>query len=256
MSTLKSYEKVLGPIAVLVLSVAIWSAAVHWTHTIIFPSPSQVVAGASELATNGTLTRDVRDSLARVAEGYLSAVIVGVPIGLLLGWYPLAGKAFHPVIEMLRPISPLAWIPVAIIWFGVGNRAAVFLIFLASLFPIVVAVTNSVRSVPSIYRNAGQNFGLSPGALLARVILPAALPKILIGLRLALGVAWLVVVAAEMIAVDSGLGYLVIDSRNAGKRYDLVIAAMVLIGIVGLTLDTVLRRLERLRSIRWGFAIE
>src|SRR6185437_10024529 len=111
-----------------------------------------------------------------------------------------------------------------------------------------------VRGVPAMYRDAGKNFGLSGAALLARVVFPAALPEILSGLRIALGIAWIVVVAAEMIAVNSGLGYLVIDSRNAGKRYDLVVAAMLLIGIIGLSMDMGFRRLQRIRSVRWGFS--
>lgn len=115
---------------------------------------------------------------------------------------------------------------------------------------------DGVSNVPSVYRRAGRNFGLSPGQLLAKVVFPAALPQIIVGLRLALGIAWLVVVAAEMVAVDSGLGYLVIDSRNSGKRYDLVVAAMLMIGVIGLILDIGVRRLERFKSIRWGFRNE
>jgi NitT/TauT family transport system permease protein len=197
--------------------------------------------------------RYVGDSLRRVAIGYLSAVAIGVPVGLLLGWYPAAAQVVNPVIQMMRPISPIAWIPVAIVLFGVGDLAAMYLIFLGAFFPIVVSTMNGVRNVPSIHRRAGRNFGLSPGALLTRVVLPAALPQMLVGFRLALGIAWLVVVAAEMIAVDSGLGYLVIDARNAGKRYDLVVAAMILIGVIGLALDLGIRRAETLKSIRWGF---
>src|SRR5262249_36868782 len=122
--------------------------------------------------------------------------------------------------------------------------------------PIVVSTANGVRGVPPMFRNAGQNFGLRSAALLRRVIFPSALPEILIGVRIALGIAWLVVVAAEMIAVDSGLGYLIIDSRNAGKRYDLVVAGMLLIGLIGLGLDSGMRRIERLQSLRWGFLNE
>jgi NitT/TauT family transport system permease protein len=189
-----------------------------------------------------------------VGVGYLAAVAFAVPAGLLLGWYPAAAAVVNPTIQMVRPISPIAWIPLSIIWFGVGNTAATFLIFLASLFPIMVASMNGVSNVPSMYRRAGRNFGLSPAKLIAKVVFPAALPQILIGLRIALGIAWLVVVAAEMIAVDSGLGYLVIDSRNSGKRYDLVVAAMILIGLIGLGLDTGFRRLEKFKSVRWGFS--
>src|SRR6202046_198704 len=137
--------------------------------------------------------------------------------------------------------------------FGAAVLAAIFLVFLASFFPIVVACISGVSSVSPNLRSAGRNFGLSAPHLLMRVIFPAALPQILVGLRIALGIAWLVVVAAEMIAVDSGLGYLVIDSRNSGKRYDLVVAAMLMIGIIGLTLDILMRSVERLKSVRWGF---
>jgi NitT/TauT family transport system permease protein len=159
----------------------------------------------------------------------------------------------NPLLQILRPISPIAWIPVAIIFFGIGDPAAIFLVFLGAFFPIVVASVGGVSSVPLIFRRAGRNFGLSNFQLLRKVVFPAALPQILIGLRIALGIAWLVVVAGEMIAVDSGLGYLVIDSRNSGKRYDLVVAAMLMIGVIGLILDFAFRRLEKMRSVRWGF---
>ena len=192
----------------------------------------------------------------RVAIGFGAAVVLGIPLGLTSGWYPAANQVVNPVMQILRPISPIAWIPVAIIFFGVGDQAAVFLIFLGAFFPIVVACVNGVSNVPAMYRRAGRNFGLAPAQLLARVVFPAALPQIIVGLRLALGIAWLVVVAAEMVAVDSGLGYLVIDSRNSGKRYDLVVAAMVMIGAIGLVLDVAFRRLEKIRSVRWGFRDE
>ena len=188
--------------------------------------------------------------------GFGAAVALGIPIGLILGWYPEANQVVNPVMQILRPISPIAWIPVGIIFFGVGDNAAIFLIFLGAFFPIVVACVDGVSNVSSVYRRAARNFGLSPRQVLAKVVFPAALPQIIVGLRLALGIAWLVVVAAEMVAVDSGLGYLVIDSRNSGKRYDLVVAAMLMIGVIGLILDFGFRRLERFKSIRWGFRNE
>jgi NitT/TauT family transport system permease protein len=215
-----------------------------------------VEKGLVELLHKHVLWADIGDSLRRVALGFGAAVVIGVPLGLTLGWYPALNQVVNPVLQILRPISPIAWIPVAIIFFGIGDRAAVFLIFLSALFPILVACVSGVSNVPAIFRRAGRNFGLSPAQILAKVVFPAALPQILIGLRIALGVAWLVVVAAEMIAVDSGLGYLVIDSRNSGKRYDLVVAAMLVIGLIGLALDFCFRRLEGLRSVRWGFRHE
>jgi len=246
-------ETYLLPLGAAALLVALWHAAVRASGTTVFPSPGAVALGLFELARKGLLLRYVRDSLIRVAAGFGGALVAGVPLGVLLGWYPRAARAVNPVIQFLRPISPLAWIPVAIVLFGVNDRAAIFLIFLASLFPILVAAMNGVRGVPAMYRQAGRNFGLSPGALLARVVFPASLPELLSGIRIALGIAWLVVVAAEMIAVNSGLGYLVIDSRNAGKRYDLVVAAMVLIGLIGLALNVGVARIARLRAVRWGF---
>jgi NitT/TauT family transport system permease protein len=248
-------EAILLPALTAVVLLAIWHVVVRLTHTDVFPSPLAVARGLGELARNGVLGAYVRDSLVRVGAGYLLALVFGIPVGIALGWYAGAARAINPVIQLLRPISPLAWIPVAIVLFGVTNVAAVFLIFLASFFPIVVATMNGVRSVPSMFLNAGRNFGLSAPALFSRVIFPAALPRVLTGLRVALGVAWLVVVAAEMIAVNSGLGYLVIDSRNAGKRYDLVIAAMLLIGVIGLGLNLLVARIEKLRAVRWGFNV-
>ena len=115
---------------------------------------------------------------------------------------------------------------------------------------------NAVRGVAQVHVQAARNFGFSTARLLWSVLLPAVLPRLIVGLRLALGIAWLVVVAAEMIAVDSGLGYLIIDARNAGKRYDLVVAGMLLIGLTGLVLDLAARRIERVRALRWGFRSE
>ncbi len=173
---------------------------------------------------------------------------------MFLGWFGRAYQAFNPMIQIFRPISPIAWIPVAILWFGITDLAPIFLIFLASVFPIVVSATAAVQNMQPVYLRAAQNFGLSRGELFRRVIFPSCLPQIITGLRIALGIAWLVVVAAEMIAVNSGLGYLIIDARNAGKRYDLVVAGMAMIGLIGLVLDLVVRRLENFDEVRWGYA--
>lgn len=230
-----------------------WALAVRLSGTEIFPSPLDVAQGLGELVRRGILASYIRDSLFRVFVGYGIAVAVGIPLGLLLGWFAAFGRVVNPVIQMLRPISPIAWMPLAVIWFGIGEPAPIFLIVLGALFPLVVATANGVQNVPAIYLRAGSNFGLSSAAILRRVVFPAILPNILTGLRISLGIAWLVLVAAEMIAVDSGLGYLIIDARNAGKRYDLVVAGMILIGLIGLGLDTLMRRVEHLRSLRWGF---
>jgi NitT/TauT family transport system permease protein len=256
MSELKSpraWEKFFWPILAALVVLCVWHYAVVGTGTKVFPSPLSVEKGISELSHKHVLWADIADSLRRVAIGYGAAVVIGIPLGLCLGWFPAANQVVNPLLQILRPISPIAWIPVAIIFFGIGDPAAIFLVFLGSFFPIVVAAVGGVSSVPLIFRRAGRNFGLSNFQLLRKIVFPAALPQILIGLRIALGIAWLVVVAGEMIAVDSGLGYLVIDSRNSGKRYDLVVAAMLMIGVLGLLLDVAFRRLEKLKTVRWGF---
>jgi NitT/TauT family transport system permease protein len=247
-------ESVLLPLAVAILFVTGWHFAVRWTGTDIFPTPQEVVLGTVELARKGVLVKYVVASLFRVAAGYLLAVFLGIPLGLLMGWFGRARMAFNPAIQVLRPISPIAWIPVAILWFGVSDLAPVFLIFLASLFPITTAAMAAVQNIQLVYIRVARNFGIGGLELFKKVVFPAALPQILTGLRLALGVAWLVVVAAEMIAVNSGLGYLIIDARNAGKRYDLVVAGMAMIGLIGLGLDWLVRRMETLDEVRWGLS--
>jgi NitT/TauT family transport system permease protein len=231
-----------------------WHLCVRLSASDLFPTPLDVGRGLVELAQRGLLLKYVVASLFRVAWGFTFAVLIGVPAGLLLGWDARAFRAFNPLIQIFRPISPIAWIPLAILWFGVTDAAPVFLIFLASVFPITVSSIAAVQNMQPVYLRAAQNFGLSRSELFRQVIFRASLPQIITGIRIALGVAWLVVVAAEMIAVNSGLGYLIIDARNAGKRYDLVVAGMVMIGLIGLALDLLVRRLEKLDTVRWGYA--
>jgi NitT/TauT family transport system permease protein len=238
---MKARDKVLLPAAAVLVLLGFWEIAIIATGATIFPSPGDVVRGLGELAGRGILWAYIGDSVLRVMTGYLAAALLGIPLGMILGWFPTAGRIVNPIIQLLRPISPLAWMPLAVIWFGVSNAAPIFLIFLAALFPIVVASMNAVHNIPPMYLQAARNFGLSTPRLMVKVIVPATLPPILVSLRIAFGVAWLVLVAAEMIAVDSGLGYLIIDARNAGKRYDLVVGGMMLIGFVGLMIDSVFR---------------
>jgi NitT/TauT family transport system permease protein len=241
------------PAAVLLVVYGLWDGSVLLSNSDIFPRPYQVFLAIAELIQRGVLLKYVVASLFRVSIGFTLAVLVGVPSGLLLGWFRPAFLAFNPLIQILRPISPIAWIPIAILWFHVDDRAPIFLIFLASLFPITVASIAAVQNIQPVYVRAAQNFGLSRFDLFRRVIFPACLPQIITSLRISLGIAWLVVVAAEMVAVNSGLGYLIIDARNAGKRYDLVVAGMLMIGLIGLILDLLIRRLERFEEVKWGY---
>lgn len=245
--------RILPPLAVIAAVIAAWWAIVVYTESPIFPTPWQVVTGTLELARDGTLWEHIAASLTRVGIGFGLALLVGIPLGLWMGWVAGAYRTFNPIFQMLRPISPIAWIPLAILWFGVGDASPIFLIFMASVFPLIVQTTAGVHTIDRRYLRAAANFGVTRAVMFRRVVIPAVLPEIIVGMRIGIGVAWLVVVAAEMIALRSGLGYLIMDSRNAGNRYDLVIAAMILIGLIGLLLDGATRLLERLKTVRWRY---
>jgi NitT/TauT family transport system permease protein len=244
----------LPALAVIAALIAIWWAAVFATRSVIFPTPFGVVTGTLELLRDGSLWRHIGSSLFRVGSGFGLAVCVAVPLGLWMGWVRRVYDTLNPIFQILRPISPIAWIPIAILWFGVGNASPIYLIFISSVFPMVVQTTVGVHTIEKRYLRAAENFGVSRGTLFRQVVIPAVLPQVVVGMRIGLGVAWLVVVAAEMIALRSGLGYMIMDSRNAGNRYDLVIAGMIIIGVIGLSLDALMRMLERNKWVRWRYA--
>jgi NitT/TauT family transport system permease protein len=244
----------LRPVGFIAILLGLWQIAIATHPGSLLPGPWQVVLGIADLASHGLLLKYVVASLFRVTWGFLSAAVLAIPLGLFIGWHRRTEMAFQPLVQIFRPISPLAWIPIAILWFGVGDLSAIFLIFVGSFLPLLLTAMDAVRNVPQVYINAGRNFGLSSTAFVYRILYPAVVPQLIIGLRITLGIAWLVVVAAEMIAVSSGLGFLIVDARNAGNRYDLVVAGMVMIGLIGLLLDTAMRSLERTKSFRWGYS--
>ncbi len=235
---------------------ALWQVAVMRHPGALLPGPWGVAGGIADLVRHGLLLKYLVASLFRVTWGFGLAVVLAIPLGMAIGWYRRAEMAVNPLIQLLRPISPLAWIPLAILWFGVGDLSAIFLIFLGCFFPLLLTAMNAVQGIPGVYVDAGRNFGLKPVDLFRRVLFPAVVPQLIVGLRITLGVAWLVVVAAEMIAVNSGLGFLIVDARNAGNRYDLVVAGMVLIGVIGLLLDMGIRSLERMEGFRWSYSAD
>jgi NitT/TauT family transport system permease protein len=245
--------EIVAPTVVILLLIALWWFVVVYFDSAIFPTPGQVVAGAYELAQDGTLWEHITASLFRVGAGFGLAVLVAIPLGLWMGWVRQAFVTLNPIFQILRPISPIAWIPIAILWFGVGDVSPIFLIFISSVFPMIVQTSSGVHTIDRRYLRAAANFGVSRTVLFGRVVIPAVLPEMIVGMRIGIGVAWLVVVAAEMIALRSGLGYLIMDSRNAGNRYDLVVASMIIIGMIGLLLDGITRLLERLKTVKWRY---
>jgi NitT/TauT family transport system permease protein len=242
------------PLLVLVIAIAVWYvlSRLHVFPQSAFPSPLEVAKGLGEEIRTGRLLNDLVASLFRVTTGFVIAVALGIPMGLWLGHHVRSRFAFMPAINFFRSLSPLAWIPFAILWFGIGDLPAIFLIFMACFFPIVVATVSAVSSIPSIYFRVARDYRFSGMELLTRVTLPACAPQVITSLRVTAGLAWLVVVAAEMIAGRDGLGFAIWDARN-GLRMDLLVAGMIVIGVIGVVIDRVLIKLTRIRSVRWGY---
>ncbi|MDX6443981.1 MAG: NitT/TauT family transport system permease protein [Blastocatellia bacterium] len=242
------------PVLVLLAALLIWLALslLKVFPESVFPSPLAVAKGFVEEVRNGRLVDDLVASLFRVTTGFTLAVFSGVPVGLWLGQHARARTAFLPLINFFRSLSPLAWIPFAILWFGIGDLPTIFLIFMAAFFPIVIATLAAVASIPSVYFRVAHDYGFSKNEILIKVTLPAIAPQVITSLRVTAGLAWLVVVAAEMIAGRAGLGFAIWDARN-GLRMDLLVCGMIVIGVIGVVIDQVLFQLTKISSVRWGY---
>lgn len=209
------------------------------------PPPTQVAEAALELLGKGTLVSDLLASLKRVAVAMLAASLVGFPLGGLIGGTRWFSQAVEPVVNFLRPIPPLAWIPLSILWLGIGDVQNEFIIFLAAVFPIIANTADGVRQVDPRLLRAARTLGAAPHTIVTTVMLPAALPSMFIGFRIGTGIAWMALVAGELVAATSGLGYLISQGRLL-FRSDYIIVGMVTIGLVGLLLDMGIRALQRL----------
>lgn len=218
----------------------------------LFPAPEAVARGLVTEIQSGRLFNDTIASLFRVCTGFLIAVLLGLPLGLLLGHSARARAGLLPLINFFRSLSPLAWIPFAVLWLGIGDAPAIFLIFMSAFFPIVLATSAAVANVPRVFFRVARDLGLEGTQLMREVTLPAIAPQVITTLRLTAGLCWLVVVAAEMLAGRDGLGFAIWDARN-GLRSDLLVAAMVAIGVIGTAIDRLLRRLSYIPSVRWGY---
>jgi NitT/TauT family transport system permease protein len=241
------------PLIIGLVMLAAWQllSAAGWFPTGTVPSPLEVARAFGGEIASGRLFEDAIASLFRVAWGFVGAVVTAVPLGLVIGRSATTRAALLPWINFFRSLSPIAWIPFAIIWFGVGDPPAIFIIFLATFFQIVLATAAAAAAVPRVYYRVATELAMTPREVLFQITLPAILPQLVTALRVAIGVAWMVVVAAEMIAVRSGLGFLIVDARN-GLRMDLVVCGMIAIGAIGIALDLAFARLARLESLRWG----
>ncbi|WP_374074345.1 ABC transporter permease [Bdellovibrio bacteriovorus] len=203
---------------------------------------------------SGELIRDLLSSLYRVAVGFLIGAGLALPLGLLMGASTHVYDYFNPLIQVLRPIPPIAFIPLAILWFGLGDPPAVFLISLGAFFPVLMNTIVGVRAVDSIYIRAARNLGANPRVMFIKVILPAAMPYILSGVRIGIGTGFICMIVAEMIAVNNGLGYRILEAREFFWS-DKIIAGMFSIGLLGLAIDTGVSRLNNY-LLRWHRGLE
>lgn len=250
----RSFYRLLFPVLTGLVLLAIWwlayEAGAFPQGTV--PPPIEVLHGFGVELASGRLFDDTVASLYRVAFGFVGGVLVAVPLGLVIGRSFVVRAALLPWINFFRSLSPIAWIPFAILWFGIGDPPALFIIFMATSFQLVLATAAAAATVPGVYYRVSEELELGRVEVMYRVTLPAILPQLVTALRVAIGVAWMVVVAAEMIAVQSGLGFLVIDARNA-LRMDLVVVGMITIGGIGIGLDVLFARLTAIPALRWGF---
>jgi len=212
---------------------------------VMLPPPTAVFSAAVDLMKRGVLVTHIVDSLYRVLLAVGTASVIGIPLGLAMGWFPRFRAAVDPLLEFIRPIPPLAWIPLSILWFGIGDTQIVYIIFLAAFFPIVLNSMAGARDVDTYLVRAGQSLGARPRELFATVVLPGALPNIFTGVRVGLGIGWMALVAGELVAAPSGLGYMINNARTL-FRSDYILLGMVLIGVLGLLLDFIMRKLALL----------
>jgi len=223
-------------------------------NPMILPAPSRVLLRWIDYFESGELPRDAASSLYRVTMGFLIGTTLALLLGLAMGASNKAYSYLNPVLQLLRPIPPIAYVPLAILWFGLGNPPAFFLISLGAFFPVLMNTISGVRSVDAIYIRAARNLGASRSALFFRVMVPAAMPHIMTGIRVGFGVAFIVVIVAEMIAVNSGLGYRILEAREYFWS-DKIIAGMITIGLLGLGIDAALARLSKY-LLRWHRGLE
>jgi NitT/TauT family transport system permease protein len=242
------------PLAVALVAGVLWTvlSRLEVFPSTAFPSPVDVWRGFVEKALHGTLFDDVVASLFRVTMGFGLAVTLGLPLGLWLGLSVRARTALLPAVNFFRSLSPLAWIPFAILWFGIGDVPSIFLIFMTAFFPMVLATSAAVAGIPAVYFRVARNYDFRGAEFLTQVTIPAIAPQVITSLRVTAGLSWVVVVAAEMIAGRDGLGFLIWDARNQ-LRPDLVVVGMIIIGIIGVLIDRLLVRLTQLPSVRWGY---
>lgn len=258
---LKSLRRMVVSFGALLL---LWQAAAALGdfNEALFPKPLKVLEAFGELFSTGLrgsasavpLLAHIQASMARFLAGYLLAAVLGIALGLLLGWFPRAFAYANPLIQLLRPIAPVAWLPFIVLWIGIGDIPAVVIIFLAGFFPILLSTAGAVGGVDPVFLKVADNFNLSQLRTVIEIVFPAAFPQIANSLHLALSTCWIFLVSGEMVGAQSGLGFLVMDAKNC-IRTDALLAVMITIGGLGVLLDVLVGKLEKWVANTWGFGI-
>jgi NitT/TauT family transport system permease protein len=244
-------RKTLISLVIPVIIIVIWAILTSYTGIIpsyLIPSPNDVLEAFKSLLMNGTLIADTVDTLSRVILGFVVAALVAVPLGILIGWSETVENYLSFIIGILRPIPPIAWIPFAILWFGLGLGSAIFIIFVGSVFPILISTADGVKRIDKVYIESAYTLGADKLQTIRKVVFPAALPNIITGLKVGMGIALMCTVAAEMIGSNNGLGYLILTATSMLDSASAIVG-MLAIGVIGLTFEYIFTRMER--KLNW-----
>lgn len=249
----KIFRKIRTPLLSFSALVLLWGAVVRLARfpEVLLPSPWAVARALVELFGNGVLFGHIFCSLYRFAAGYLLAVTSGALGGLLLGWYPSLMAWVAPLVHVLRPIAPVAWMPFIVLLIGIGDIPAIVIIFLAGFFPVLLSTAGAVRQLDPVYRRVAANYGIGEPTVLWKIVFPAVFPAIANSLHIALGSCWVFLVSGEMVGAQSGLGYMIVDARNT-MRTDYLLAAVTMIGLIGFLLDSAVGHFENWIVTLWG----
>jgi len=239
------------PILFPAILISLWAYLTEsgWIAAYLIPSPSTVINTTLEVIGDGTLFHDAWISVSRMLQGFFLAIVVGLGFGILMGLFVRVDSFFAGVFNLVRVIPPLAWIPIIILWFGIGETSKIIIIFKGAFFPILLNTIQGIERVPKGYLEVSKLMDVSKKRILLNVVIPAALPSILVGIRLGLGSAWMSVVAAELIASNSGLGYLITQGRELSQP-DVMVLGMVMIGVIGVLMDYIIKLIQS-RVLSW-----
>ena len=218
----------------------------------LIPSPLKTLEAFNQILSSGVLAVGIVDSLCRYVLGLVAGALTGIIVGFIFGFYPKAASAFEPLFSILRPISPIAWVPIVLIIFGIGDLPTIFIIAYSVFFPMLLLSIKAIKELPNELIIVAKNFGASKVQIFTGVILPSSFLSLISSLRLAASLAWINLVVGEMLGAQTGLGYMIIDSRNQ-LRIDILLAVVITIGVIGMLINLAFGVIEKQTSRRYGY---